>query len=101
MVLFGQKWLYTSRVVVCNISGSIQAKSVLFGQSGCFRQNSCNLQKWLYSGKSCCFGAKVKFIRTKLIVFGQNGCIWAKVVVLGQNWLYLGESGLFGQKLLY
>ena len=57
-------------------------------------------QKLLYSGK--------------LVVFGQRGgiraggCIWAKMIVLGQIWLYWGEYGcirakvvLFGKKWLY
>ena len=34
-------------------------------------------QKWLYSGKSGCIGAKV-------VVFGPNGCIRSKVVLFGQ-----------------
>ena len=44
----------------------------------------------------------------KMVVFEQNCCIWAKVVLIGQNWLYSGKSGsnrakviLFGQKWLY
>ena len=70
-------------------------KVVLFGQ------------KLLYSGESCCIGAKI-------VVFGQNGCNRAKwlysgkVVVFGQKWLYLDKSGctrakvvVFWQKWLY
>ena len=44
----------------------------------------------------------------KMVVFGQSCCIWAKVVLIGQNWLYSGKSGsnrakvvLFGQKWLF
>ena len=39
-----------------------------------------------------------------MVVVGQSSCIWAKVVLFGQNWLYSGKSGsnrakvvLFGQ----
>ena len=28
-----------------------------------------------------------------MVVFGQSGCIWAKVVVFGQTKLYSGKSG--------
>ena len=43
-------------------------------------------QKWLYSGKSSCIGAKV-------VVFGQSVIIRAKEVVIGQKQLYSGRSG--------
>ena len=36
-----------------------------------------------------------------MVVFGQNDCIRAKVVVLKQKWLYLGKEVVFGKKLLY
>ena len=49
VVVFGQKWFYSGKIVV-------------FVQSGCIRAN------WLYSGKSVC-------ILTKVVVFGQGGCI--------------------------
>ena len=56
-------------------------------------------RKWFYSGKS-------GYIKGKVVVFGQNGCIRAKVVVVGQNWIYSGKSGsirakvvVFGQML--
>ena len=54
-------------------------------------------QKWLYSGK-------VVVIRTtdcvlaKVVLFGESGCIWAKMVVIGQKWLYLGKVVVFEQK---
>ena len=28
-----------------------------------------------------------------MVVFGQGGCFWAKVVVFGQKWLYSVKSG--------
>ena len=50
MVLFGQKWLcsgkvvdYLARIVVFGQSGFIQAKVVVFGQSGLFGQGCCVL----------------------------------------------------------
>ena len=43
-----------------------------------------------------------------MVVFGQSCCIWAKVVLIGQNWLYSGKSGsnrakvvLFDKKWLF
>ena len=44
-------------------------------------------QKWLYSGK-------IGFIQAK-IVFGQSGCIRAKVVLFLQKWLYSGKVVVF------
>ena len=35
-------------------------------------------QKWLYSGKTSCFGVKV-VVYSKVVVFRQCGCIRAKV----------------------
>ena len=32
-------------------------------------------------------------IRAKVVVFGQSGCIRAKVFVLGQKWFCSGKSG--------
>ena len=46
-MVFGQKWLYSGKVVVFGISACIRAKVVVFGQ------------KWLYSGKSDCIRAKL------------------------------------------
>ena len=63
--------------------------------------------KWLYSGKSCCIRANWLY-SGNVVVFGHGGCIWAKVIVLGQIWLYLGKYGcirakvvVFGKKWLY
>ena len=50
-------------------------------------------QKWFYWGKSDCIRSKVVVFkengctRAKVVVFGQSGCIRAKVVVFGQKWL--------------
>ena len=41
-------------------------------------------KKWLYSAKLLSSG--------KNFVFGQSGCIRAKVVVFGQKWLYSGKG---------
>ena len=32
-----------------------------------------------------------------MVLFGQIGCIWAKVVLFGRKWLYLGKMVVFGQ----
>ena len=37
----------------------------------------------------------------KVVVFGQSGCIRAKVVVFGQRWLYSDKVVVFRQKLLF
>ena len=80
--MFGQKWLYSG-------------KMVLFGKYGC--NQACLLysekvfvflQKLLYSGKSGC-------IRSKVVVLGQSGCTWAKVVVFLQKLLYSGKDVFF------
>ena len=59
VVVFGQKWLYL------NESGRYAVKVLVFGQGG------SSPAKW--------------FFRAIVVVFGQNGCIWAKVVVFGEN----------------
>ena len=75
MVVLGQKWLYSGKVVVFRQSGYIWAGVVAFEQN-------C-----LYLGKSGC-------IRAKMVVFGQKwlySCTFVyagKVVVVGQKWLY-------------
>ena len=45
------------------------------------------LAKWLYSGK--------------VVVYGQSGCIRAKVDVFGQKWLYFGKSSCIREKKFY
>ena len=54
LVVFGQKWFSSDE------SGSIRAKEVLFGQSGCIWANV------LRSSRIWC-------IRAKVVVFGQSG----------------------------
>ena len=50
MVLLGQKWLYSGKVV-------------LFGQSGCIRAKEVALvQKWFKSGKVVVFGQKLLYL---------------------------------------
>ena len=48
---------------------------------GCIEAN------WLYSGK--------------VVVLGQSGSIWAKLVVMGPILLSLGKIGCIREKLLY
>ena len=62
----------------------------MFVQSGSIRA------RWLYSGESGCIRAKVgifcqkvvfgekEYIRSKTVVFGQSGCIRSKVYVFVQ-----------------
>ena len=51
-------------------------------------------QNWLHSGT-------VVLIAQIMVVFGQSGCIRAKVVVFEQKWLYSGKVIVFGQKWFY
>ena len=60
------RWLYLVK------NGCIQAKLALFEQ------------KWLISGKSGCNWENVG-IWAIVVVFGQSGCIRAKVLVFGQK----------------
>ena len=46
VVVFGQKWLYSSKC------GCIRARRMYLGKSGCVRA------KWLYSGNVVVFGQK-------------------------------------------
>ena len=49
MVEFGQKWLYSGKVVV------FLARVIVFGEKWLFSGKvDVFVQKWLYSGKSCC-----------------------------------------------
>ena len=73
MVVFGQKWLYSSNIF-------------------------CIRETFLYSGKIGCIRAKVVEFEQKLlysgsvVVFGQSGCIRVKNVVFGQKLLYWGKN---------
>ena len=68
--MFGQKWLYSGKVVVFGQSGCLWAKWFYSGYLVVFGQ------KWLYSGKVVVFMTKVVSLR-------QYGCFGAKVVVFG------------------
>ena len=74
MVVFGQNWFYSGKLVV-------------FGQNGCIRAKN-----WLL------FGLKL----SKLVIFGQISCIRAKrlhsgkMVLFGLKLLYLGKLVVFG-----
>ena len=69
MVVFGQKWLYSSRGGFIPAKWLYSVKVVVLGQGGCIRS------------KRVVFGIKV-------VVFGQSSCIRAKVVVFGQKLFY-------------
>ena len=51
-----------------------------------FGESCCNGQKWMNSGK--------------VVVFGQIGCIRAKVIVFVRNFFYSGKVVVIGQKWL-
>ena len=98
MIVFGQKWFYSEKVVVLEQSGCIRSKVIPFGKSCCIpEENGCYRAKCFYSGKSCCvqvieviFG-QMWLYSCKEVVFGQSGCVHAK-------WFYSGKVVVFGQK---
>ena len=49
--------------------------------------------------KSCCNRA-ILLNSYKVVVFGESGCILARVVVFGQSGLYSGKSGCIGEKVV-
>ena len=64
MAVFGQKWLYSVKVVV------FEKKLLYLGKNGCTRAKEVVFeQKWLYSGE--------------VVVLGQNLLYSGKVVVFG------------------
>ena len=96
MVVFGQRWLYSGKKVVFCKSGFTRVKDVVKGQKLLYSVKVVVFgQKWFSSDKSA-------YIRVIMVVFGQNGCIWAKIVVFGQNgcirakWLYSCKVVVFG-----
>ena len=87
MFVFGQKGLYSGKVVVIIKTCLCSGKLVYSGISGCI------WTKWFYSGKTCRNRAKVVVfvqmgcIRAKVVVYRQSGCICEKVVLFQQKWL--------------
>ena len=66
MIVFGQKWLYSGKVV------EFGQKYLYLCTSGCNREKTgCIRAKWLYSGK--------------VVVFEQKWLYSSKVDVLGQK----------------
>ena len=95
MVVFGEKGLYSDKVVV------IRQTWVVFWQSGCNSGISgCTRAKLLYSGKKVVFGQKWLY-SGKNVVFGQKWLHSCKRVVFGQKWLHSGKVVVFGNKWLY
>ena len=68
-------------------------------------KNVCIRAKWLYLSKTFLFG-QIGCIWAKVVVFEQIGYIWEKLVVFGQNccarakWLYLEKKRLYSGKLV-
>ena len=90
LVVFLLKWLYSGKIVVIGQSCSKRAKVVVFCRKKKYSR------KWLYSGKSGCISGQSGSIRAEMVKFGQNGCIQEKVVVIWEKWLYSGKIVLFG-----
>ena len=61
---------------------------------GCIEAN------WLYSGKVVVLGQSGS-IWAKLVVWGQFCCLWEKIGCIREKLLYLGKVVVFGQKWLY
>ena len=82
MVVFGEKLLYSGKLVGLGPSICIRSKLVVFrhkllysGKSGCsWVIIVLFVKKWLCSGKVVVF-------RQKWLCSGKSGCIWEKVVV--------------------
>ena len=75
MVALGQNWLYSDKVVVFG------QKWLNSDKSGCIRSKWFYFkQKWLSSGKTSCI-RQSDYIRAKVVLFGQSGCLWVEVVV--------------------
>ena len=88
-VAFGQRWLYSGKVIVFGPSFCIRDKvGFILGKGG------CTPAKWLYSCKSDC-------TRAKFVLYGQRICIRAKFVLFEQKLLYSVKVFIFGQKWLY
>ena len=77
MVVFGQKWFYSVKVVLLGKKLLYSDKNSCISESGYIWEKVVVFgQKWLYSGK--------------MVVFGQSGFYKGNVVV---NWsFYLGKS---------
>ena len=75
MVVFLQKWLYSSISCCIRESGFILAKWLFSGKRGFI------LPKWLQLGKRSCIRANMDVFRQscrfriKVVIFEQSGCI--------------------------
>ena len=78
MVVFGQKWLYSIKVVVFGQSGCILSKMVVFGKQWFYSG------KWLYSGTGGCILANLLH-SGKSCCNREKGLCLGKVDVLGQK----------------
>ena len=123
MVVFGQKWLCSGKLIVFGIKWLYSGKRGCIRQSVCFGEKVAVFgkrwlfsskvvvfgQKWLYSGKSGCIRAKLFysgkivcirakcFCSGKMLVIGEGGCIWPNMVVAFVALLHLYKVVLFGQ----
>ena len=90
--VFGQKWLYSGKLVVFRQSGCIRISWWYLGKSGYIRAN-----KDVFRQKGFFFGHK-PLNSGKLVVFAQSGCVRAEVVVFGQKRLLSGKTGCIRDK---
>ena len=84
-----------ANVVVFWKGSFIQSKLFYSSKSGSIRT------RWLVFGQCGCIRAKVTFIRPIVFCIRRSGCDWAKVVLFGAKWFYAGKMVVFGQKRLY
>ena len=64
VVVLGQRWLYSERMVAIGQSGCNPAKVGVFGKSG------CNRARWLHSGKVFVFGKSCFLFRQMWLYSG-------------------------------
>ena len=74
MAAFGQKLLYSCKLVI-------------LGRSGCIRQSACI--------------GEIGSIWANVVVFEESECIWLKSCIIPQKWLDFGKSGIIRGKWLY
>ena len=95
VAVFGQSWLYLSKLVLFGQIGSVWTNVVRAKWSYLWKFVRIG-QKWFYLGE---YGLYLG----KMVLFGQIGPIWEKVILFGQRcivakWFYLGKLVIFGEK---
>ena len=82
VVVFGQKWLYSGKIVCIRAKCFCSGKMIVIEEGGC-----------IWPSIVVAFVALLHLY--KVVLFGQSCCIKAKVVGFGQTWLYSGKVVVF------